>query len=160
MRPGEKHKASGCLSCKGVSRDSSLSHRSKETSVSEGYLEHMWESPSLRRSFSHSLTQFTELPVYALPEDGHLGSAHVIIYHRLLEPVTGQGLGRGNLRSINNLNIFSYLSNLKERLLHYWCKESIGWKYIFGDKANDSIWSIPESQAEMLRIIYYKKLRL
>lgn len=59
-----------------------------------------------------------------------------------------------------NLNIFSYLSNLKERLLHYWCKESIEWKYIFGDKANDSIWSILVSQAEMVGIIYYKKLRL
>ena len=36
----------------------------------------------------------------ALPEDGHLGSAHLIMYHRLLEPVTGQGSGRGNLQSI------------------------------------------------------------
>ena len=36
----------------------------------------------------------------ALPEDSHLGSAHLIMYHRLLEPVTGQGLGRGNLQSI------------------------------------------------------------
>ena len=93
----------------------------RDVSVTEGDLEHMWKSHSLCHSFSHSAKQFTELPVCTLPKDGYLGSAYLIMYHRLLEPITGQGLGKRHSESIIfHSQLFEKLEGKTITLLMYW----------------------------------------
>lgn len=70
-------------------------------------------------AFFQPLSDAIHWTACCLPRDGHPGSAHLIMYRR----------PRLRERKFTkyNLNIFSYLSNLKERLSHYWCKESVEW---------------------------------